>query len=135
MSGYLAAAGACYRGELELTKSCFSLMTWKLKGGIEELSTNQVEPGSLSLRSDKYTGMDVELRRNSVQNVEQLLATRLALDGGDEAECSYRLDQATALAGKVISSLFSRYDTEVIYRQRWISSIGYCLLVTQFTDG
>jgi len=60
-------------GELELTKSCFSLMTWKLKGGTEELSTNQDEPGLLSLRSDKYTGMDVELRRNSVQDAERLL--------------------------------------------------------------
>ena len=93
---------------MELTKSYFFLMTWKLKGETEELSTNQDEPGSLSLRSDKYTSMDVELWRNSVQDAERLLGARLALDGGDEAEFSYRFDQATALAVKVISSPFSR---------------------------
>ena len=115
----------CYRGGLKLTKSCFSLMTWKNKGGTEELSTNADEPGALCLRSDKYPGMEVELRRNSVHDVETILGARLALDGGDEAEFSYRLDQATALAGKIISSPFSRYDTEVIYNQRWISSVGH----------
>mgnify|MGYP001374099062 CR=1 FL=1 len=61
-------------------------MTWKLSHGTEELSTNREEPGSLSLSSDKYTGMDVELRRNSVKDAERLLGVRLALDGGDETE-------------------------------------------------
>ena len=69
-----------------------------------------------------------------MKDTEWLLGVRLALDGGDEADFSYRLDQATALASKVISSSFSRYDTEVTYRQRWISSIGYCLPVTHFTE-
>ena len=69
-------------GELELTKSCYSLMTWKLDKGGEELSTLEDEPGILNLRSDKYTGLDVELRRNSVSDAERLLGARLALDGG-----------------------------------------------------
>ena len=73
-----------------------------MKGGTEELSINQDEPGSLSVKSDKYTGMDVENRRNSVQDTERLLGARLVLYGGDEAEFSYRLDQAIDLAGKVI---------------------------------
>ena len=107
-------------------------MTWKLKNGTEELSTIKDEPGSLNLRSDKYKGRDAELRRNSVQDVERLLGDLLALDGGDEAEFSFRLDQAKALTGKVASSPFSRYGAEVIYRERWISSIGYTLPITQF---
>ena len=53
-------------GELELTKSCFSLMTWKLNNGTEELSSIKDEPGTLNLRSGKYTGLEVDLRRNSV---------------------------------------------------------------------
>ena len=121
-------------GELELTKSCFFHNLETEVGGAEELSTSEEEPGSLSIRSNKYPGMDVELRRNSVQDAEKILGVRLALDGGDEAEFSYRLDQATALAGKVTSSPFSRYDTKVIYNQRWISSVRYCLTITQFTD-
>lgn len=104
-----------------------------MNGGTKDPSTNQDEPGLLSLRSDKCMGMDVELRRNSVQDTERLLGVSLALDGGDEAEFSYILGQAKALAGKAISSPFSRYDTEVIYRQRWMSYIGYCSPITQFT--
>ena len=108
-------------------------MTWKLKNGTEELITIKDEPGSLNPRSDKYTGLNVELRRNSVQDAERLLGDRLALDGDDEAEFSFRSSQANALAGKVASSPFPRYDAELIYREWWISSIGYCLTITQFT--
>ena len=78
------------------------------------MSTIKDEPGSLNLRSDKYTGLDVELRRSSVQDTERLLGARLTLDGGDDVSVSFRLDQTKALAGKVDSSSFSRYDAEVI---------------------
>ena len=76
----------------------------------------------------------MELRRNSVSDVERLLGASLAIDGGDEAEFAFRLDQVTALAGKVKSSPFKRYDAEVIHRERWVSSVGYCLHITQCTD-
>ena len=56
----------------------------------------------------------------------------LSLDGGDETEYEYILDQLKAMACKIITSPFSRYDAEVIYRERWIASIGYCLHITQF---
>ena len=62
------------------------------------------------MRSDKYTGLDVELRRNAVGEAERLLGARLTLDGRDTAEYEYRLDQAKELAGKITSSPFSRYD-------------------------
>lgn len=60
-------------GELELTNSYYSLMTWKLNNGSEELSTLKDEKSTLNIRSDKYTGLDVELRRNSYSNSERLL--------------------------------------------------------------
>ena len=69
-------------------------MTWKLKNGKEELSSIEDEPGSLNLRSDKYTGLDVKLRRNSVREAERLLGARLSLEGGDTVEYEYRLDQS-----------------------------------------
>lgn len=46
------------------------------------------EPDSLNLRFDKYTGIDVELRRNSVQDTDRRLGARLELEGGDEAKLS-----------------------------------------------
>lgn len=76
----------------------------------------------------------MELRRNSVQDAERLLWACLALGGGAKAEFSFRLDRTKTLAGKVASSPFFGYDIEVIYMERWVSYIGYCLLITQFTD-
>ena len=55
------------------------------------------------------------------------------MDENDDAEFEYRLDQSKILAGKITSSPFNRWDAEVIYRERWLSSIGYCLPITQFT--
>lgn len=48
-------------------------MAWKFKNGSEELSTLKDEPGTLNLRSDKYTGLELELRRDSVSDAERLL--------------------------------------------------------------
>ena len=68
--------------ELERTKRIFSLMTWNLHNGKDKLSTITDEPGSLNLRSVKYTDPDIDLRRKSVQHAERLLGARLALDEG-----------------------------------------------------
>lgn len=69
-----------------------------------------------------------------MNDAEILLGARLSLDGGDETECTDRLDQGKALAGKVAFSLFSTYDAETICREIWVLSIGYYLPMTQFTD-
>ena len=69
-----------------------------------------------------------------MDDAERLLGARLTLDGGDTEEYKYRLDQAKELAGKITASPFTRYDAEIIYRERWISTVGYCLPITQFTD-
>lgn len=69
-----------------------------------------------------------------MNDTERLLGDRLALDGGDEVEYYFRLDQVKALSDKVASFPFLRYDVEVIYRERQISSISYYLPITQFTD-
>ena len=134
MPWHMATPSPRYRGRIGTNQKLLFLNDLEKEGGTEELSNNADEPGALCLRSDKYPGMEVELRRNSVHDAERTLGACLTLDGGDEAEFSYRLDQATALAGKITSSPFSWYDIEVIYNQRWISSVGYCLSVTQFTE-
>ena len=46
----------------------------------------------------------------------------------------YRLDQAKKLAGKIRTSTFTRYVTEVIYREGGISFIGCCRPIIQFSD-
>ena len=86
----------------------------------------------LSLQSGKYKGMTVTLRRNEVGTAERQLGVRLAMSGHDDDEYAYRLEQFKTLAGKNHSSPFSRLDAETIYRERWLSSVGYCLPITQF---
>ena len=77
-------------------------------------------------------GLELELTLNEVTNAERKLGFRLAMSGSDKEEYMYRLEQSNAFAGKILSSPFTRIDTEIIYKERWISSVGYCLPVTQF---
>jgi hypothetical protein len=121
-------------GELELTKSSFAMMAWTLKGGKEVMCNMKEAPGSVKLRSDKYKGMQVELSRNEVSTAEKQLGVRLAMDGNDQEEFQFRLSQSKTLAGKVRASPFNRRDAEIIYRERWLPSVGYCLPITQFDD-
>ena len=58
-------------GELELTKSSYALMAWKLKGGKEQLYSIEAALGSISLPSEKYNGMQVELTRNEARAAER----------------------------------------------------------------
>lgn len=121
-------------GEIELEKSCLSMITWKEAKGMEVLCTIEYSPEELWLKSIKYPGLEVKIKRNEVNKGEQILGVRLALDGNNEAEFKYRKKQARDLAGKISSPPFSRGDAEVIYKERWIPPIGYCLPITQFTQ-
>ena len=58
----------------------------------------------------------------------------MALDGSDTDELIWRLREVRTLAKNVSQSPLSRQDAEVVYRERWIPGIGYCLPVTQFDD-
>ena len=56
------------------------------------------------------------------------------MDETNLTEYKFCLKQAKTLAGKIWSSPFTRIDAEIIYRERWLLSISYCLPVTKFTD-
>ena len=76
---------------MELIKSSYAMMTWKLKEGKEVLCTIDEAPGQLKLRSDKYKGMQVGLMRNEVAIAERQLGVRLTMDGNDQEEFHFRL--------------------------------------------
>ena len=121
-------------GELELTKSSYATMLWKLKEGKEIMCNTEDNPCTLNLRSEKYKGLKVELTRNYVDTVEIQLGVRLIMNGEDSNEFLYRLEQSNILAGITQTSYFFRQDVERIYRERWISPVGYYLTVTKFSD-
>ena len=87
--------------ESELTKSSYSLMIWKHKDGKEKLFKIKDAPGNLTIRSEKYRGMKVELCRNEGHTAERQLGVRLSMNGSDSAEFLFRIDQEKLLAGKV----------------------------------
>ena len=53
------------------------------------------------MRSENYTGMEVKLRRNKIDDAKHILGVRLVLDWGDDTEYLFRLDQANKVAGKM----------------------------------
>ena len=57
-------------------------MTWKLHKGSEVLCTIEKDPGSLSMKSEKYTGMTVDIKQQEVAIAEMILGVRLTLVGG-----------------------------------------------------
>ena len=90
-------------------------------------------PGSLSMQSEKYPGITVDIHQNEATTTERILGVRLDLSGGEDEEFKFRLGQAKTLVRKIKTSLFSRQDGETIYRERWLASVRYCLPVTQFS--
>ena len=55
------------------------------------------------------------------------------MDGKDTKEYEERLIKVKELASNIKDNSLDRYDAHTVYRERWVSSIGYCLRVTQFT--
>ena len=55
-------------------------------------------PGTVSLRSEKYEGMEVELNQYEAQKTERQLGVRLAMDGTYTEEYEHRLNQSKTLA-------------------------------------
>ena len=92
-----------------MSKSSYALMAWKLKGGNEVLASIKEATGNLSLRSKKYKGLQVELNRNETSTSERKLGVRLSMDGNDDAEVAYQLDQSRTPSGKIMPPPLSTY--------------------------
>ena len=60
-------------GELEISKSCLLMMTWKQDKGKEVLETIEESPGDLDISSVKFPGLTVQLDRNETSTGEQIL--------------------------------------------------------------
>ena len=121
-------------GEIELDKSSISVMTWEKKKGREQLKKEPVENNNLVMKSVKVPGYSEAVDQLEICHGERLLGVRLAMDGNDDDEFQWRKDQVEELASKIKVGPPTREDAEIIYRERWVSSVGYCLPVTQFTE-
>ena len=70
-------------GELELDKSIYAVMAWKMKEGKEKLCKITDASGLVSLRWEKYKSLQVKLGRHEAQKAERKLDIRLAMAGID----------------------------------------------------
>ena len=107
-------------------------MGWELKKGKEVLSSIKEPPGSIRMASQD--GEATEIKRIEPGDAERILGVRCAINGDDTTEFNYRLLEATKLAGKISHSPLSRFDAEVVCRERWMATIKYCLPITRFTQ-
>ena len=78
--------------ELELLKSSYSMISWKLYEGKERLCNIKEYPGDVLLQSEKYTRMALKLQRNEPTLAERQLGVCLTLCGNDEEEFIFRVE-------------------------------------------
>jgi len=121
-----------YRGDLALEKCVYSYMGWKKEKGAEVLGSMADLPGSIQIESTEGEA-PVTIKRIEAWDAERILGVRCSLEGGDDTELQYRIQQAVLLAGRIKQSPLSRFDAEIVYRERWMSTIKYCLPITRFT--
>ena len=84
------------------------------------------------MNSVKLPGYSEEVKRLDNGQGERFLGVRVALDGGDGDEFTFREKQVRALARDIVVGPPTKEDAETIYHEIWMSSVGYCLPVTQF---
>ena len=108
-------------GELELKKSSYSLMNWKLNDGKEKMCEIRDSPGHLSLQSEKYKGLEVELRRNEVTFTEMRL-------GISDYQCLEGTIQSTRIESfnerNWLARLYLLHSQDEMQRQ-FLGSSGY----------
>ena len=106
-------------------------MGWTLKKGQEHLGSIAELPGHI--RIDTNTGgPPTDIKRIEAWEAERILGVRCGLNGADDSELSYRTEQAIELAGRIKQAPLTRFDAEIVFRERWMATIKYCLPVTRF---
>ena len=110
----------------------------KSGGGVEDGPRVGVEVGTVAgaeVVDGVGPGVDagVPINRIKADVSEHILGVRLGLDKKESTKLAYRIQEATILVGHINQAPLSRFDAEIVYRERWMSSIKYCLPITRFT--
>ena len=101
------------------------------KKGKEVLGSVKEMPGDIHITNGAQE--IVKIKRIEAWEAERILGVRCALDGKDEVEFKYRLEETIKLAGRICSVPLTRKDAEIVCRERWMASIKYCLPITRFS--
>ena len=60
----------------------------------------------------------VKVNRIEAWEAERILGVRRALDGQEEVEFSYRLDETKTLVERIVTAPLTRFDAEVVFSER-----------------
>ena len=102
--------------------------TGKRKGKIRQYNT---VPWNNKIESN--CGDTTIIKRIEAWDSESILGVRCGLDGSDDIELQYRIQEAQTLAGRIKMAPLTRFDSDIVFRERWMATIKYCLPITRFT--
>ena len=74
------------------------------------------------------------LFRIEAWETERILGFRCGLDSKDGVELKFRVDEVTILAGCIRQVSLTIFDVEIVYQERWMSTMKYYLPITRFTQ-
>ena len=118
-------------GDLGLEKCVYSYMGWTNHKGSEILGSIAQLPGTIEI--DNNSRKQTTLKRIETPDSERFLGVRCGLDGSDDIELHYRIQEAQKLARRIKIPPLTRFDAEIVFRKRWMATIKYYLLITSIT--
>ena len=118
-------------GDLALEKCVYSYMGWKNHKGGEILGSKTELPGAIQIKEN--SGDTTTIKIKEAWDSERILGVRRGLDGKDNIELQHRIQEALTLAGRIKMDPLTIFDSEIVFRERWMSTIRYCLPITRFT--
>jgi hypothetical protein len=121
-------------GALNLDKCYLYLLEWTYsKTGIARLKPLKDMPYDVSLTAGNSPAPPVPIRTVEPHQGTRTLGVRLAPDGNDHDEYTFRLTQAQALKHRLSSAHLTREQANIGFQSLWRPAIGYPLPITSFT--
>ena len=87
-------------GDLALEKCVYSYMGWKNHKGGEVLGSAAELPGTVQITDN--SGITTTIKRIEAWDSERILGVRCGLDGSNDTELQYRIQEALKLAGRIM---------------------------------
>lgn len=122
-------------GALNLDKCFIYLLDWTFtKTGEAKLKPLNILPYNVDLTAGADLNNSVPIHRVPPTKGMRTLGVRLAPDGSDTDEYSYRLGQAQALKKRLQTATLNREQAMIGFNSLWRPAIGYPLPITSFTE-
>lgn len=106
-------------------------MAWKHQKGKEALDSIDELPGTIQINTNNGSTQMI-IKMIEAWEVERMLCVRCGLNGEDDTKLKYRVKQVIGLVGRIKQATLTRFDADIVFRERWMTMIKYCLTITRF---